>query len=510
MAQSGQLSVPVIQVPPPDLPSLATDDARRVAEGLPYRFAVPHDVIVTPEMDGVWDIDADGNARWQLRIASQRVPHINLGFAFWQMPDSGEMVVAATDGSYGLTPFTALDNMPHGELWLPIVRADDILLTITCLPEDAQAVRDDITLTSINVGYRGFGVKQPTGTEGSGSCNVDVVCSQGDPWFAEIPCVGVYAVSGWWTCSGGMLNNTAEDQRPFFLTANHCGVNTGNDQTMVVYWNYENSYCRTGGGAGGSGNGNTNQYTSGGSVVRASSSGSDFTLVELNNDPNSSYEVTFCGWDRRTVTPQQGVGIHHPQLQEKRISFDYNSLSSDGSYWRVNDWDLGTTEPGSSGSLLFNQDHRVVGQLYGGTAACSNNGYDIYGKVSVSWNAGMGSWLDYAGTGDQYIDTLGSEPIPVGACCVGSGGTCIEIPESNCNVGGGTYLGDGVECDDGGCESDSCPSDVTGDNVVDVSDILAVIGAWGPCSGCDEDIDDSGVVDVSDILAVIGAWGDCP
>ena len=56
-------------------------------------------------------------------------------------------------------------------------QADDILLTITCLPEDAQAVRDDITLTSINVGYRGFGVKQPAGNEGSGSCNIDVVCS---------------------------------------------------------------------------------------------------------------------------------------------------------------------------------------------------------------------------------------------------------------------------------------------------------------------------------------------
>lgn len=56
-----------------------------------------------------------------------------------------------------------------------------------------------------------------------------------------------------------------------------------------------------------------------------------------------------------------------------------------------------------------------------------------------------------------------------------------------------------------------CPADVAGnDGQVDVSDLLAVINAWGPCSGCAADIDDSGVVDVSDLLAVINGWGPCP
>ena len=37
------------------------------------------------------------------------------------------------------------------------------------------------------------------------------------------------------------------------------------------------------------------------------------------------------------------------------------------------DWDDGTTEPGSSGSPLFDQNHRVIGQLHGGYAACGND-----------------------------------------------------------------------------------------------------------------------------------------
>ena len=54
-----------------------------------------------------------------------------------------------------------------------------------------------------------------------------------------------------------------------------------------------------------------------------------------------------------------------------------------------------------------------------------------------------------------------------------------------------------------------CPTDLNGSGSTDVSDLLMVIGAWGPCSGCVEDINGSGYVDVSDLLAIIAAWGAC-
>ena len=51
-----------------------------------------------------------------------------------------------------------------------------------------------------------------------------------------------------------------------------------------------------------------------------------------------------------------------------KISFDYNNASNAGNYWDVNNWEDGTTEPGSSGSPLFDGNtHRIVGHLYGGT-----------------------------------------------------------------------------------------------------------------------------------------------
>ncbi len=150
-------------------------------------------------------------------------------------------------------------------------------------------------------------------------------------------------------------------------------------------------------------------------------------------------------------------------------------------------WDMDTTY-GQSGS---NSVHE--GQIIAVVTHCSNDNCTNRGtRVDAS---------DFAAARNSLC------PGATGACCYQ--GHCFVIAEANCNAGGGTYLGDNTTCDDSPCAT-PCPEDVTGDGNVNVSDVLAVIGAWGPCSSCDEDIDGSGSVDVTDLLAVIGAWGPCP
>jgi hypothetical protein len=53
----------------------------------------------------------------------------------------------------------------------------------------------------------------------------------------------------------------------------------------------------------------------------------------------------------------------------------------------------------------------------------------------------------------------------------------------------------------------SVPGDVDGDGFVGFSDVLAVIGSWGPCPGCPADLDGDGLAGFSDILIIIGNWG---
>jgi hypothetical protein len=60
-------------------------------------------------------------------------------------------------------------------------------------------------------------------------------------------------------------------------------------------------------------------------------------------------------------------------------------------------------------------------------------------------------------------------------------------------------------------ETPPCQGDADGDGVVNVVDVLAVLGAWGPCPGaaCAADFDGNGLIDVLDFLAILQNWGPC-
>ncbi|MHC4948719.1 MAG: hypothetical protein ACYTG1_10710 [Planctomycetota bacterium] len=60
--------------------------------------------------------------------------------------------------------------------------------------------------------------------------------------------------------------------------------------------------------------------------------------------------------------------------------------------------------------------------------------------------------------------------------------------------------------------ADECRSDVNASGAVDVTDLLAVLGLWGPCppGPCPEDTDCDGQVAVGDLLDVLADWGPCP
>ena len=57
-----------------------------------------------------------------------------------------------------------------------------------------------------------------------------------------------------------------------------------------------------------------------------------------------------------------------------------------GSFWDATTNGHGVTEGGSSGSPIFNQNGRIVGQLSGGSSFGNNtSASDLYGKVFTNW-----------------------------------------------------------------------------------------------------------------------------
>lgn len=65
------------------------------------------------------------------------------------------------------------------------------------------------------------------------------------------------------------------------------------------------------------------------------------------------------------------------------------------------------------------------------------------------------------------------------------------------------YLAE-LSCSD--CAPDE-PADLNGDGIVNISDLLILLGQWGDCADCPADFNGDGVVNVFDLLVLLGAWG---
>jgi lysyl endopeptidase len=414
---------PLLQLSPPDIQAKLALDAASTGPQ-PFRFAVPVPVNVTPATHGAWDSLPDGRQRWRLQVTSAGANSLNFAFTRFELPQGASLTIASADGRDVRGPYGPEDSA-QGQLWTPIVRGNTALLELLLPAGAPDAV--DLRLTAVNHGFRGFGLKTDPAFK-SGACNVDVVCPLGDPWRDEIRSVARIVISGLFACTGSMLNNTSGDFTPLFLTANHCVATHAQALTTVFYWNFETSTC------GGTPDGRLDQNQTGATLL-ATSTQSDFTLMQLVQPPSPEFGVFYAGWDRRDVAWSNVTGIHHPAADEKRISFYFGQTDITAqfaepddpdsqlnpAYLKVRDWDIGTTEGGSSGSGLWNANRHLVGQLSGGSAACSSenpsqgNGLpDWYGRMHTNWEGlatpltSVATWLDPLGTGAEFVN--GAEP----------------------------------------------------------------------------------------------------
>lgn len=445
-----------------DLERLAQEDALTdEIGGAPKRFAVSLPMDANPANAGVWTRDDDGRWLWQLRVSAEDAAHLNFGFKRAVLPPGADLVIVAADGSSKLGPYTAEEIPPHGQLWTPVLLAEDAVIQLRA----TDAARPGVVLDLIHVGhgYRGFGRMSKACK--SGACNTDVAClSSDDPWNQPRFAVGAWTRAGTDTCTGSLVNNTNNDRRMLFATATHCGATSDSvAQTVVVYWKYESPTCRVPQSSGQSPVLPKPSTTSAGLRFLAATNNpfsgstpagtrSDWTLIELVTPPaNNDFNLFWAGWDRSapptTCAPPADTAstaglcasIHHPGVDEKRITFVEEPMILDnisgasGVHWRAN-WDPtpprlpniipmpttlppSVTEPGSSGSPLYNADRRLVGVLSGGPSACGATGAslrDQYGGLFHAWE-GVGTpttrmrdYLDPGGTGATAIDGIGA------------------------------------------------------------------------------------------------------
>ncbi len=424
---------PVVTMGAVDAAALRAEDraAQQQDRPVPFRFGKAFEVSLGLSNAGVWTALPDGGRLWRLRVATQGAYSVNLIFDRFHLPPGGRLFIYNQDKSMVLGAFTEENNKPYGRFsTLPL---EGSVITLEYFEPKAQRGETKLRVEKVIHAYRDLFVQESgvtrNGFGDSGSCNINVNCPEGNTWQDEKRAAAMILVEqGTRWCSGALVNNEREDLTPYFLSANHCYTEdpTGGGVSDWVFWfNYESTSCS---------DPSTEPGHDGvsGAYLRARNSASDFLLVELTAKPPGSYNTYYAGWSAVNTPAQSSVTIHHPQGDIKKISLDDDSAVSDrwqtrfftsppNSHWRA-EFDDGTVEKGSSGAPLFDQNHRIVGQLQGnlnyyhGVDFCTiPQGW--YGKFSMSWDYGntastrLKDWLDPDNTGIQTLDGMAG-PVP--------------------------------------------------------------------------------------------------
>ena len=395
----------------PNIAALKIEDSLTDNSGTaPWRFGFNNNTNINISNSGTWINLPNGDRIWQLVVVCKNALTINLTFSQTVIPTGNELYVYNPSKDFILGKFTA-SHLYNGELGTELVPGE-ITIVEYFVPKGSSI--GNVNICTVTHGYRTPNEFLLKAFGGSGACNVNVNCPEGAAWTQQRNSVVMLVSGSNGFCTGALINNTLNDGKPYVLTANHC---YSNPATWIFRFQWESTSC-------------INPSTSptfqslSGAVLRAQGTPSDFCLVEItgglvNGTVPAAYTPYFSGWDNTETISPSAVCIHHPSGDIKKIAIENNAListsfggSPSNSHWGVLSWDLGVTEPGSSGSPLFNQNRRIIGQLHGGASACGASVLsDEYGKVSVSWNpAGSTSsgqlkyWLDPNNTNASFVD----------------------------------------------------------------------------------------------------------
>jgi len=418
-------SIPAVAMPFLDMATIEEEDLENEGLPVPFRFGFPHDVNFSLTNSGSWKTTSDGGRLWTLKIHSPDARSLNLLYDQFWLPEGAKFFIYSTDMKEYIGAFTSQNNTGNRENNEGF--ATGFLFTNSIMLEyyEPAEVSDNgiISVAQVISGYR-YVYNQTRGN--LLPCHNDITCPEGNNWQKEKNAIA-YITMGGLSCSGALLNTTANINTPVFLTADHCFVLYPSASQWIFYWHYEAPIC------GGNANTVSNKSTTG-STVLARRADTDFMLLKLTSDPASNKNVTpyYLGWDRTAVSATSGVCIHHPRDSVKKISITDNSINNHPSpitwedaygniisitpantHWKVS-FTNGTTEGGSSGSPILNQNKRVVGQLHGGAIGCPSPNAPItkyYGRFDVSWdgaNSGvrLRDHLDPSNTGVTTLDGI--------------------------------------------------------------------------------------------------------
>lgn len=264
-----------------------------------------------------------------------------------------------------------------------------------------RAVATDFVLRVVQVqaAFRDPFAEPAAVTAKAGSCAVNYSCtvdSGVQQWGRAVVALIVLNTA---TCTGTLMNNTADDARPYLLTAKHCYTGAGSTDpvraaaSLRMAWNAVASCGSPLASAWGAGA----TFTEG-AVHRAQYG--DSWLVELTSRPPQSLNAWYAGFDAGDQSPAGTLtGLHHAGgLQKQLLSAGTVSRTTRLTSFLVGidllGWALapqqGGAAAGASGSGLFDAQGQLIGTLSTGVACDAPSPQLTYARLAQAW-AGDGT-----------------------------------------------------------------------------------------------------------------------
>ncbi len=195
-----------------------------------------------------------------------------------------------------------------------------------------------------------------------------------------------------------------------------------------------------------------------------------------------------------------GASLHMPHANwALSVGGDANIAINDSDRFTMNEAMLSMT--GASGDLQHLEAMSV-------DVDSSTSGLDH----TIAGHYTLGQLIIRSGTTVLVVDNHdnaegGAESVYVNHLVIEPGAT---LDAGDRAVWYGTAIIDGTAVGDIDVVQDPCPGDANGNGLVDIDDMLAVLGTFNDtCEGCPTDMDDNGLIDIDDLLIVIGAFGPC-
>ena len=333
-----------------DVRSMMQEDEILAKQGVPERAGFVQPVGINMTSSGVWTRLPGNRMMWQVKLQASNAKALGVVFENFYLPDGAELYLYDENKTMIIGAFTSDNNnedmlfsthvLPGSVIWVeyvepmnasgkvkpPYSEENSIISPSATIPPAFEVVSNytptgSFTVKELIYVYRDYIFNQTKDLGDSESCQVNINCSPvGDTYQSAKR--GVARIlfkegASWYYCSGTLVNNTAQNGQPYFLTANHCGAtaSAADKNVWQFYFNYERPGCTN------TGTPANNMIT--GCSMKATggiTGGTDFQLVLLNSNVPLAWNPYFNGWDRTTTASTAGASIHHPSGDAKKSS----------------------------------------------------------------------------------------------------------------------------------------------------------------------------------------------